>query len=220
MNIFQESCSILAVLLLFLLQVSRADAEVQVHKAVGDSLDLIAIYSKENLEVTWRYNGNEFVEYDKDQIKRVNPSLFLNRLKMYKNNISITIEDLKLQDSGIFSIFATRRSDQLPSKVIVLQVHEPIRDVQIEFNNSWLESKNICEIHLRCLASGDLNPSYSWSGDPVKTGQNQTIELRPAESATVSCTASNTVSTKHTVKTVMCTGKSEYSRFCVKMLNT
>ncbi|XP_056104346.1 uncharacterized protein LOC130083360 [Rhinichthys klamathensis goyatoka] len=219
MNIFQESCcSILAVLLLFLLRGSRA-AEVHVHKAVGDSLDLIADYPKEGLEVQWKYNGNVFAEYDKDQIKqieRADPPLFLERLKMYKDNISITILDLKLQDSGSFSIVAEAKSGPLPTKVFELHVHDLIRDVQIEVDDSWLESKNICVFHLRCLASGDLSPSYSWSGDPVQTGQNRSISLRPAESATVSCTANNTVSIKRTNRTVVCTGKSEYSRFCVK----
>ncbi|XDV19227.1 hypothetical protein PO909_024739 [Leuciscus waleckii] len=124
MNIFQESrCSILAVLLLFLLQVSRADPDVQVRKAVGDSLDLTADYTKEGLEVQWEYNGIAFAEYEKDQIKLVKRPLFHERLKMYKDNISITIEDLKLQDSGIFSIIAENKPDQLPTKVIELHVH-------------------------------------------------------------------------------------------------
>ncbi|XDV19249.1 hypothetical protein PO909_024754, partial [Leuciscus waleckii] len=207
MNIFQESrCSILAVLLLFLLQVSRADPDVQVHKAVGDSLDLIADYTKEGLAVQWEYNGTEFAEYEKDQFKRVKSPLFHERLKMYKDNISITIEDLKLQDSGIFTIVAERKADQFPTKTIVLHVHDLIRDVQIEFSDSWLESKNMCVFHLWCLASGDPNPSYSWSGDLVETGQNLNISRRPAESATLTCTANNTVSIKNTHKTVVCTG--------------
>ncbi|CAM4512924.1 unnamed protein product [Leuciscus chuanchicus] len=206
MNIFQESrCSILAVLLLFLLQVSRADPDVQVHKAVGDSLDLIADYPKEGLEVKWTYNGTEFAEYEKDQFKRVKRPLFHERLKMNKDNISITIEDLKLQDSGSFSIVAERKADQPPTKHIVLHVHDLIRDVQIEFSESWLESRNVCVFRLRCLASGDPNPSYSWSGDLVETGQYQNISLRPAESATLTCTANNTVSIK---QTVVCTEKS------------
>ncbi|XP_056104348.1 natural killer cell receptor 2B4-like isoform X2 [Rhinichthys klamathensis goyatoka] len=139
---------------------------------------------------------------------------------MYKDNISITIKDLKLQDSGRFSIVAIAKSGQLPTKVFVLHVHDLIRDVQIEVNDSWLESKNICVFHLRCLASGDLSPSYSWSGDPVQTGQNRSISIRPAESATLSCTANNTVSIKRTNRTVVCTekGPSASSGFDLKYL--
>ncbi|XP_039505294.1 SLAM family member 5 isoform X2 [Pimephales promelas] len=208
MNNFRESrCSISAVLLLFLLQGSRA-ADVHVHKAVGDSLDLIADYPKEGLvEVRWIYSGKDFAVYEKDQIKPLNPPLFQKRLKLYKDNISITLLDLKLQDSGRFTIVAEGKSVQHPTKVFVLHVHDLIRDVQIEVSNSWRESKNMCVFHLRCVSSGDLNPSYSWSGDLVRSGQNQNISLHPAESATVSCTANNTVSIKSTNQTVVCTGK-------------
>lgn len=222
MSIFQESCcSFLAVLLVFLLQGSRADDPgVPVHKAVGGSLDLIADYPKTDLEVKWKYNWIEFAEYEKDQFNLLDPPLFHKRIKMNKDNISITVEDLTLQDSGFFSILAVGRSGQYPTKVIVLRVHDLIRDVQIKLNHSWIESKNICRFHLLCQASGDPNPSYSWSGDPVTTGPNLSINLHLAESATVNCTANNTVSAEHTIKTVECRGKSEGSRFCVKMLNS
>lgn len=103
---------------------SRAESdEVHVHKAVGDSLDLIANYTKEGLEVKWKYNDDVLAEYDKDQMNLVKSQLFPKRLKMYKDNISITIEDLKLQDSGRFSIVVEKNSDQCPTKVFVLHVH-------------------------------------------------------------------------------------------------
>ncbi|KAK9972301.1 hypothetical protein ABG768_025621 [Culter alburnus] len=221
MNIFQESCcSILGVLLVFFLQGSCTGPDVEVHKAVGDSLDLIANYSKEDLEVQWIYNNEIYIaEYDKNKIKKLK-SQFYERLEMNEDNIGITVKDLKLQDSGIFSIVVKKNSIQHPSKLIQLHVHDLIRDVQIESSNSWLPSNNICMFHLWCLASGDPNPSYSWSSDTVKTGPNLNISLRLAESATLNCTANNTVSVKHTTKTVVCRGKNEYSRFCVKMSNS
>ncbi|XP_067308173.1 SLAM family member 8-like [Pseudorasbora parva] len=219
MNVFQESCcSILAVLLLFLLQGSRAyDPDVHVHKAVGDSLDLKADYPKD-LQVRWNYNGKELAEYDEGQINRLDPRLFQGRLKMNKDNISITVEDLTLQDSGSFTIVAERKSYQLPTKTIVLHVHDLIRDVQIEYNDSWMESNNVCMFHLRCQASGDPNRSYSWRfRDSVTTGPNLSISVNLADRATLTCTVNNTVSTKHTVKTVECSGKPAELRFCVKI---
>jgi len=101
---------------------SRA-ADVHVHKAVGDSLDLIADYTKEGLEVLWTYNKKDFAVYEKGQFKPMNPPFFQERLRLYKDNISITILDLKLQDSGRFTIVAEGKSGQLPSKVFVLHVH-------------------------------------------------------------------------------------------------
>ncbi|XP_050971531.1 basement membrane-specific heparan sulfate proteoglycan core protein-like isoform X2 [Labeo rohita] len=170
MNNFQESCcSILGVLLFFLLQVSCADPDVDVvHKAVGDSLELIADYSKKDLEVQWKYN----------------------------------------EDSGSFSIVAVGQSGQHPTKIIELHVHGRITDVQIVYSDSWLQLKNICMFHLLCLASGDPNPSYSWTRHQVKAqSQHLKISLRPAESTTLTCTASNSISFKYITKTVVCTGK-------------
>ncbi|KAK9972328.1 hypothetical protein ABG768_025643 [Culter alburnus] len=210
MNIFQKSwCSILGVLLVFFLQGSCTNPDVEVHKAVGDSLDLIANYSKEDLEVQWIYNNEIYIaEYDKNKIKKLK-SQFYERLEMNEDNIGITVKGLKLQDSGIFSIVAKTNSIQHPSKLIQLHVHDLIRDVQIVLSDSWPLSGNICMFHLRCQASGDPNPSYSWSGDLVKTGPNLNISLRLAESATLNCTANNTVSVKHTTKTVECTETSD-----------
>ncbi len=99
-----------------------ADPEV-VHKAVGDSLELIANYSKDNLEVEWKYNDTLFAEYRKNNLNKVNPDLFHERLKMNKDYISVTVSDLKLQDSGNFSVIAEGNSKQYKTTFIVLHVH-------------------------------------------------------------------------------------------------
>ncbi len=101
------------------------DAEV-VHKAVGDSLELIANYPKDNLEVEWKYYDTPFAEYEKANIKLVRPQLFhkdKDKLKINKDNISITVEDLELQDSGSFSIVAKAGLVQHKTKIIELHVH-------------------------------------------------------------------------------------------------
>ncbi|XP_016338434.1 SLAM family member 5-like [Sinocyclocheilus anshuiensis] len=211
MNIFQESCcSILGVLLVFLLQGSCADPDVEVHKAVGDSLELIADYPKKDLEVQWKYNLIIFAEYQNSNLQKVKSESFNGRLKMNKDNISVTVTDLKLQDSGRFSIVAVGKSEQYDTKVFVLHVHELIREVKIEYSHFWLQSKNICMFHLRCLASGDPNPSYSWISHQTR-GSHLNISLGLAENAILNCTANNTVSIKYTTETVVCTEKSDSS---------
>ncbi|XP_042615253.1 uncharacterized protein LOC122145538 isoform X2 [Cyprinus carpio] len=207
MNLFQESrCSILGVLLVFFLQGSCADPDVEVHKAVGDSLELIADYPKKDLEVQWKYNMITFAEYRNDDFQKVKSELFNNRLKMNENDISVTVTELTLQDSGRFVIVAVSKSEQYKTKVSVLHVHDLIREVKIEYNYVWLQSENICMFHLRCVASGDQNLSYSWIS-PQTQGSQLNISLSLAESATLNCTANNTVSVKYTTKTVVCTEK-------------
>ncbi len=99
-----------------------ADEEV-VHKAVGDSLELIANYPKDDLEVKWKYYDTLFAEYRNKDFKKVKSELFHGRLKMNKDNISVTVSDLKLQDSGSFSIVAEGKSEQYKTTFIILHVH-------------------------------------------------------------------------------------------------
>ncbi len=98
------------------------DPEV-VHKAVGDSLELIANYPKDDLEVEWKYNDTPFAEYRNKDFQKVQFDLFQERLKMNKDNISVTVSDLKLQDSGNFSVIAEGKSTQYKTKFIILHVH-------------------------------------------------------------------------------------------------
>ncbi|XP_056318556.1 T-lymphocyte surface antigen Ly-9 [Danio aesculapii] len=213
MNVFQSSCcSILGALLLFLLHGSCAGGDVEVvHKAVGDSLDLPANHLRGNL-VEWKFNEKTFAEYDKDQFKPVQPPLFPERIKTNNDHISITIEDLKHQDSGNFTIVAEKGGgSQLPTKLIVLHVHNRIKNVEITHKISRL-SKN-CTFHLHCETTDDLNSSYSWIiGDQGKSlGPQLNISLHPAESSRVSCTADNTVSKKSTEETLECPEESKYT---------
>ncbi|XP_005172207.1 uncharacterized protein si:cabz01074944.1 isoform X2 [Danio rerio] len=213
MKVFQSSRrSIVGALLLFLLHGSCADDEV-VHKAVGDSLDLPANQPKDNLNVEWKFNGDTFAEYEENQFKPVEQSLFPERIQQNNDNISVTIENLKHQDSGNFTIVAKKVGGrQHPTKLIVLHVHDRVKNVQIDYKISRL-SKN-CTFHLHCETLDDLNSSYSWSSDQGKSlGPQLNISLHPAESRKVSCTANNTVSQKSTEKTLVCTEESKYTGF-------
>ncbi len=98
------------------------DSEV-VHKAVGDSLELIANHSKDDLEVKWKYNDTPFAEYRNKDFQKVKSDLFQERLKMNKENISVIVSDLKVQDSGSFSVVAEGKSTQYKTTFIILHVH-------------------------------------------------------------------------------------------------
>ncbi|XP_051993027.1 T-cell surface antigen CD2-like isoform X2 [Xyrauchen texanus] len=209
MNTFQESCcSIFGILLFFLLQGSC----VIVHKAVGSSLRLMHDIPKENLSlVQWKLNETMFAEYDGTKFNDVKQNIFAGRLRMNlsMSHISVTVEELHFQDSGRFSIVAEGpQSKQYKTQDIELHVQDPIRDVQIKSNFTWQESKNTCTFHLHCLVSGDLKPSYNWSGYEVGSEQHLHFNLHPSMSVTLNCTASNRVSIKSSTLTVKCSEES------------
>lgn len=93
------------------------------HKAVGDSLELTADYPKDDLEVEWKYNDTPFAEYRNKDFQKVKSELFYERLSKNKDSISVIVADLKVQDSGSFSIVAYAKSTQYNTTFIVLHVH-------------------------------------------------------------------------------------------------
>ncbi|XP_051575345.1 uncharacterized protein si:cabz01074944.1 isoform X2 [Myxocyprinus asiaticus] len=212
MNIFRGSCcSIFGVILFFLLRGSCGDSKaVNIeHKAVGSSLHLMLDHPKENYTlVQWKLNETVFAEYYESNLKILTPKLFARRLRMNLSDLSLTVEELKFQDSGIFSIVAEGHHTQYETKCIVLHVHDLIRDVQIKSNSTWQQSKNMCTFHLQCLVLGDRNPSYSWSGLYVGSEQYLQFSLNPEVSNTFNCTANNSVSIKTATMNVKCSEES------------
>nr|XP_055051463.1 natural killer cell receptor 2B4 isoform X3 [Misgurnus anguillicaudatus] len=202
MNTIQGFCCSIFGVLFFLLQGLCAETEV-VHRAVGSSLELIPDHPKTNLtDVKWTFNETVFAEYTKNELKLLRDNLFAGWLE--KGDISITVNNLQLQDSGLFSIVQEGHSGQYETKFIQLHVHDLIRNVTIEHNEIWLQSKNICTFNLWCLVSDNVNTSYHWSGYPNNKGSHLNISLTPEVSATLNCTVSNIVSVNYTTKTVKC----------------
>ncbi|XP_055051471.2 uncharacterized protein [Misgurnus anguillicaudatus] len=98
-----------------------AETEV-VHRAVGSSLELIPDHPKTNLtDVKWTFNETVFAEYTKNELKLLRDNLFAGWLE--KGDISITVNNLQLQDSGLFSIVQEGHSGQYETKFIQLHVH-------------------------------------------------------------------------------------------------
>ncbi|XP_065150468.1 uncharacterized protein [Paramisgurnus dabryanus] len=202
MNTTQDFCCSIFGILFFLL-VQGLCAESEVHKAVGSSLDLIPDQSKTELTyVRFKINDTVFADYTKNELKLLGDNLFAQRLKI--NDISITVINLQLQDSGLFSITQEGHTMQYETKFIQLHVHDIIKSVTIQHNETWLQSKNICTFHLQCLVFDNVNTFYHWSGYLNSYGSHLNISLTPEVSATLNCTASNIVSVNYTTKTVKC----------------
>ncbi|KAI7814167.1 putative T-lymphocyte surface antigen Ly-9-like [Triplophysa rosa] len=206
MNAIQKICSIFEVLLFLLQQESCAEKKPEiVHKAVGSSLHLITDHPKENLtQVEWKFCQKTFAEYDRSIFSLLIPDLFDGRLHTNESDVSVTVKNLQLSDSGNFQIVQEGNRIQYGTKEIQLHVHDPIGDVNIQNNVSWLQSKNICTFHLHCLVLGSVNASFNWSGYQVGNGPHLSFNLTAEARATLNCTANNSVSVKYMTQTVMC----------------
>ncbi|TRY81880.1 hypothetical protein DNTS_004956 [Danionella cerebrum] len=85
-----------------------------------------------------------------------------------------------------------------------IKIKDVLENVKIIKNKSGESQRNICIFHLRCEASGHSGVSFIWSGHQERRGADLDISLRPAERATLTCTANNTLGTKNTTETLEC----------------
>ncbi|XP_034146320.1 signaling lymphocytic activation molecule [Esox lucius] len=176
-----------------------------IHKTVGDSVELPGPSPTEGIvTVVWNYGGKEIAEYKKD-VKYVSSQLE-GRLEMNPKHFSLTVRNLTLQDSGEFVVTGRRDTVQIPSKVFLLKVHEPVYNVVIHPNVRLLANHN-CSVQMTCNASGSSNLTYTWRRGKEKIRDSQQIQfiLSPAEGViNLICNASNQVSEKSASTTVSC----------------
>ncbi|XP_056588410.1 uncharacterized protein si:cabz01074944.1 isoform X1 [Triplophysa dalaica] len=208
MNAVQKTYYIFGVLLFLLQQETCAEKKPEIlHKAVGSSLHLFTDYPKDSLtQIEWKFCQKTFAEYYQSKFTLftdINYS-FYGRLHTNESDISVTVKNLQLNDSGKFSIVQEGDGIQFETKEIQLHVHDPISAVKIQNNVNWLQSKNMCTFHLHCVTFGHVNASFNWSGYQVGNGPHLSFNLTAEARATLNCTASNRISVKYTTTTVMC----------------
>ncbi|XP_057199472.1 uncharacterized protein si:cabz01074944.1 isoform X2 [Triplophysa rosa] len=167
MNAIQKICSIFEVLLFLLQQESCAEKKPEiVHKAVGSSLHLITDHPKENLtQVEWKFCQKTFAEYDRSIFSLLIPDLFDGRLHTNESDVSVTVKNLQLSDSGNFQIVQEGNRIQYGTKEIQLHVHDPIGDVNIQNNvgNGPHLSFNLtaeARATLNCTANNSVSVKY------------------------------------------------------------
>lgn len=94
------------------------------HKAVGSSLDLFTNHPQTNLtEIKWKFNQKAFAEYNGSSLNIYPLKLFDGRLQVNQKNKSVTLQNLQLNDSGIFHIVQEEDNIQYDTKEIQLQMH-------------------------------------------------------------------------------------------------
>ncbi|KAK3546618.1 hypothetical protein QTP70_031230 [Hemibagrus guttatus] len=200
--------SVFGVLMFGILQglcVVSADTATEKVLKVGSSLDLTVTYPKNSVSfVQWNFKGKTFAEYTPSRNYTLQGSQFSGRLKVARDLIGVTLQDLQPQDSGTFSIVAVEVT-QHPTQFIKVYIQNPIRAVQIERTQRWLLSTNSCEVDVKCAAHGAENVSYLWSGYKIANGAQLQFNLSAAEGAiTLNCTAANNISSSFTTETLSC----------------
>ncbi|XP_021470491.2 SLAM family member 8 isoform X2 [Oncorhynchus mykiss] len=175
------------------------------NKAVGDSVELPSGLEREGIKsMEWKYKKMVIVEFDRNiSLPR---SQFKGRLEMNDSNFSLIIRELTLQDSGEFLVSAASNKEQIPTKTIHLQVHEPISKVEIQKEIKLLANQS-CSVWLLCNVSVGSNLSYTWErgNETYRDDQQIHFSLSPADGdISVTCTASNSVSEKSASATVKC----------------
>ncbi|XP_064796369.1 natural killer cell receptor 2B4 [Oncorhynchus masou masou] len=175
------------------------------HKTVGDSVEIPAGLEGQNVTIMqWKYRGKDIVEFNSEVVYS-RGSQFEGRLEMNVINFSLTIRKLTLQDSGKFLVTA-ETDEQIPTKAVTLQVHEPISKMVIQTDIKLLGNHS-CTVRLVCNVSCYPNLTYTWERDNEIYGDGQQIHfsLSPAEGdINVKCNASNLVSWKTASATVKC----------------
>ncbi|XP_038851191.1 neural cell adhesion molecule 1-like [Salvelinus namaycush] len=177
-----------------------------INKRVGDYVELLAGIENGHFQsLVWKYMGKDIAEFNSEVVYSPG-SQFEGRLKMNTKNISLTVRELTLQDSGDFLLAGEGDKGQIDSKTITLKVHEPISKVAIQTDIKLLANRS-CTVRLVCNVSCYPNLTFTWERDNEIYGDAQQIHfsLSPAErNISVKCNASNLVSWKTAFETLKC----------------
>uniref|UniRef100_A0A3Q3B5G7 Immunoglobulin domain-containing protein n=1 Tax=Kryptolebias marmoratus TaxID=37003 RepID=A0A3Q3B5G7_KRYMA len=173
-----------------------------INKKVGDSVELSPNVSPEGItDVHWKY-GSTVVAYKETGVPKNNP--FQDRLEFNKNNFSLTLRNLKIQDSGDFIFTSDLGDKQRPAIIITLKAVTTKPILTSKVLHSTVNGS--CTVLLDCNLTSDINVSYSVTvGNQTHRVSSLQYTIRPEDGATTfTCRVSNPVSEMPAFKTVTC----------------
>ncbi|KAI9522169.1 hypothetical protein NQZ68_038805 [Dissostichus eleginoides] len=198
----------ISVLLLgcFLHDVEASNPQREIHKKVGDTVELSSGLSTEGVTKTdWKYE--EIKIADKEGVlKNIQ---FDGRLEFNPDNFSLTLKGLTLKDSGKYSFISVKETDQRPTVIITLSVHVSLEAITkepiVNYSSTWHTSNASCTVLLECSAATG-NVTYQWTvGTETFNGSRlQHIIRGQDEDTKFNCTISNAVNVMSTIETVRC----------------
>ncbi|XP_031706898.1 SLAM family member 5 [Anarrhichthys ocellatus] len=195
----------ISVLLLWvcLHDVETSSCEQNINKKVGDTVELPSCLPAEGVTLAqWKHGGFIIIED-----KNVNFSgKFKGRLELNPTSFYLTVRRLTVQDSGNFSFISAVKDAQRTTVTITLHVHEPITAATVTSNSTWNAVNESCTVLLECSGATDSSVTYSWAvRNQTMSGSRLRYSITPQDGDTgFTCTISNFVSEKSTIKAVMC----------------
>ncbi|XP_075700687.1 CD48 antigen-like [Rhinoderma darwinii] len=117
------------------------------------------------LDVTWQFLTREkittkVVMYHKDQFTIYN-SQFNGRLELSDNGTKLRIQDLKMEDTGVYTLIMTFPNLEIGQLTYVLTVYEPVPFPAIRIDRK--NTTDRCNVTLHCsVPSNTSDFFYTW----------------------------------------------------------
>ncbi|XP_068584317.1 SLAM family member 5-like isoform X2 [Cebidichthys violaceus] len=188
-----------------LYDVEASSCEHNIHKKVGDTVELSSCLPAEGVTVAqWKHG--EFIIIDKD-VNVSREHQFKGRLELNPASFNLTVRGLTVQDSGDFSFISEANEVQRPTTTITLQVHVPITvEPAVTSNSTWFAVNESCTVLLECSGATDSSVTYSWAvRNQTISGSGLRYSITPQDGdIEFTCTISNVVSEKSTMEIVTC----------------
>ncbi|XP_064181589.1 hemicentin-2-like isoform X21 [Anguilla rostrata] len=183
--------------------ITENKASVQCYGALGQSVSIYPLNTSFDIvELKVVFQGKEFLQY-KEKIKPSDGTC-QDRCQLMKNG-TLRLDRVMKSDSGIYTINEFDKDGTHKRKrIISLTIQDPVSPPALS---------QLClphgEIRASCNSTGD--PQYSWTLDdrPLDgrvaflSDETQTVILRRSVSASITCTASNRVSSEHTTQELL-----------------
>ncbi|XP_075948650.1 T-lymphocyte surface antigen Ly-9-like [Anarhichas minor] len=194
-----------------LYDVEASSCEHNIHKKVGDTVELPSCLPVEGVSsAQWTY-GELKITQDKNVINVSGEHQFKGRLELNPSSFYLTVRRLTVQDSGNFSFISAVNDAQRPTVIITLHVHEPLTVEPTV--TTWYAENDSCTVLLECSGATDSSVTYSWAvRNQTRSGSRLRYSITPQDGDTgFTCTISNFVSEKSTIKTVTCSNDPQES---------
>ncbi|KAM8881219.1 SLAM family member 5-like isoform 2-T3 [Synchiropus picturatus] len=174
----------------------------EVHKMVGDTVLLQSrrVQTEKIEEAYWKHYDTRII--NKDKTYKVPPQ-FSGRIEL-NQNLSLTVRNLRVQDTGVFSFVLQQERSQPPTIQISLQVHEKIAEPTLTQNITWLQWNSSCMVWLGCSSRSNVSINSTVGNFSRGGGRLQRVILPEDGDVKLTCTAFNPVSQKSVSASVRC----------------